>query len=180
MIPDKVQVQIRPSAGTESMQIFHAVGAAQFGSENYGIQHGGVIFAYSSSEVRLWAPTDAGGWGRITSIYDGWGQNNGDSRVASAEVRVRAWKSLCPILFDSGWVRMESQAEQESFREVKHNLGFVPWVQIATRYNSFVYEGFEHLFFKLVLKRQSKKKNPKQKLKQKASVCHKPTMIDLI
>lgn len=149
-IPAFVQVYIKAEDGNNAGFVFHGMGAAMGDdTRNYG----GVIFAYSDRNVRLWAPdvSDDSSNGYIVNIYDGWGGEVNTQRSNTASVRVKA-KGNCSINyhFDSGWFNMSAQSGTDSYKEMSHGLGVIPGeVRVLTRAidgnnKGFVFEGMGH------------------------------------
>ncbi|MEZ4848726.1 MAG: hypothetical protein R3B93_08935 [Bacteroidia bacterium] len=91
--PTRVKVLVKAIGGDNDGFIFEGTGSVQAdddNSENYG----GVVFAYSQTKIRLWAPTQNNGSasGRIISIEDGWGNEINRQASNNAEVRVLVWR----------------------------------------------------------------------------------------
>jgi len=132
----QVTVQIQATEGNNNGFIFEGIGSAQVDDDSPTVNYGGVVFAYDSQLVQLWAPNVHNGNsnGRIIWVGDGWGGDINAQDSSSALVRVRVWGSFCPTSFDSGWFKMSSQQEAESYREVKHYLNQQPFVRVLTKH----------------------------------------------
>jgi hypothetical protein len=91
--PSKVLVLVRATSGNNNGYIFEASGVAQ-GDDDDDNHYGGVLYAYNTSTVRLWAPDRNNGnsHGRIISINDGWGGEQNTQLSNSAQVRVLCWR----------------------------------------------------------------------------------------
>jgi len=136
--------------GPNSGYVFEAAGAAH-SDDDLDKDYAGLIFAYNNSTVRLWAPSQTlspppaqqYSKGFLIGVGDGLAGELYSQFSHTGNVRVRAWREECPHAFDSGWFAMESQAGQESYREVIHNLGAHPIVRILTQdpTTGFIYEG---------------------------------------
>ncbi len=90
--PSKVLVLVRATSGANNGFIFEAVGAAQSDDDNDA--YSGVVFAYNTSLVRLWAPdrnNDNSG-GRMIYVADGWGGEVNAQNSQTAQVRVLCWR----------------------------------------------------------------------------------------
>ncbi len=91
--PSKVLVLVRATSGNNNGYIFEATGSGQ-GDDDDSHNYGGLIYAYNTSNVRLWAPdrnNDSSG-GRIISVWDGWGGEVNSQQSTSASVRVLCWR----------------------------------------------------------------------------------------
>ena len=89
--PSRVKVLTKSVDGANRGYIFEAMGMAQ--NDDDGEAYGGLIFAYTKSAVRLWAPdkNNASKQGYIIDIYDGWGGEKHAQRSHNADVRVLVW-----------------------------------------------------------------------------------------
>ena len=93
--------------------------------EYYDEKYGGLLFAVSASEFRIWAPSVFRLFktGYVINIEKGWGQSgSSDVSYESGQYRVMLRKSK-PADYDSGWFDMESNHPDKSFVEVRHGLG---------------------------------------------------------
>ena len=98
VLPEYVRVLVRADDGNNDGYVFEGMGNAQTDDANGA--YGGVIFGYSDTAVRLWAPdrnNDKYSNGRIISIIDGWGGEINTQYSESASVRVLVWAdcNLC-------------------------------------------------------------------------------------
>lgn len=92
--PSQVKVLVKAIDGANKGFIFEGTGAAQNDDDGSNPDYGGVIFAYNDWNIRLWAPDRRNGssYGRIITIYDGWGGERHSQRSQEALVKVKAWK----------------------------------------------------------------------------------------
>ena len=134
-----VQVWIRPIEGPNKGYIFKAHGHAQVTDSHYMMRYGGVVFAYSTASVRLWAPSRSylhsrgsivnvgGGWGGREDNRNGIGvmldRHNQESQVAEIRVQVRVDR---PADYDSGSFLLYSEADAGSVRSFPHGLKELP------------------------------------------------------
>ena len=121
-VPDLVRVYASTEDGDSSGFRFEGTGACQNSgsSGNYG----GVIFAYNSKEVYLWAPTKYSGNtnGKLIYVEDGWGGEKYTQSSRVADLTIEAWNSLPTPNF-----RTEIQVDgSKRFYEVPHNLKQIP------------------------------------------------------
>jgi hypothetical protein len=91
---------------------------------------GGVVFGYSQSQYRLWAPNQWSGRpsnkGRIINIGYGWGNDMYLTQSNTADVRVVVSEEASPD-YDSGWLSLGSQASTpNSYLELTHGLPGTP------------------------------------------------------
>lgn len=133
----RVRVWLRAADGINQGLVFHSTDSSHYSDDyDWWPQHGGVISAYSSATVRLWAPQ----WvkfqrGAIFNVMAGVGAtfdgNNNfieetNAQIShTAEVRVKVTRQAPPD-FDTGWFRFAAQQQYDSFRTVYHNLGVMP------------------------------------------------------
>ena len=91
--PSKVLVLTRATSGNNNGYIFEASGVAQ-GDDDDSNHYGGVVYAYNTSTVRLWAPDRNNGnsGGRIISVYEGWGGEVNTQQSQTAQVRILCWR----------------------------------------------------------------------------------------
>lgn len=156
VLPDRVRVLVRATDGPNSHFVFEGMGMPQSDDDNQQAPYGGVVFGYSASEVRIWAPTeryseserhngDYSDLGRIILTGEGWAGDKFGQRSVSAEARVLAWMETGDPTFDSDWLDMSSGINP--FLEVEHGLGTVPertQVLIQPKFGkhaAFVFEG---------------------------------------
>ena len=134
----KLSVWVRPVDGPNKGFIFKGHGSAQMVDYSWVLRYGGVIGAYDSSTVRVWAPTH---WqhtssGHIVNIGEGWGGEFRDSSTVFvkehkkqlshlADVRVVVRRDVPPD-FDSGPFLMKAEEGSASVIDIRHNLGQVP------------------------------------------------------
>lgn len=93
----RVQVLITPTSSTVNNYgyYFQGVGSAQQDDDGGTRAHGGVVFAYSSTKVRLWTPdkNNDGRAGKILFVDDGWGGEFNTIYSDTANVRVKVWRT---------------------------------------------------------------------------------------
>ena len=134
----KMQVWIRPVDGPNKGFRFRGHGSAQMVDFSWVLRYGGVVGAYDSTRVRLWAPTS---WqiassGYIVNIGEGWGGEFKDSstvfvkehnsqRSHLADIRVIIRRDVPPD-FDSGPFVMKAEEGSASTVDIRHNLGGIP------------------------------------------------------
>jgi len=121
-VPDLVRVYASAEDGDSSGFRFEGTGACQNSgsSGNYG----GVIFAYNSKELYLWAPTKYSGNtnGKLIYVEDGWGGEKYTQSSRVADVTIEAWNSLPTPNFHA-----EIQVDDSRrFYEVPHKLKQIP------------------------------------------------------
>lgn len=102
---------------------FNGVGSSQASPKisNYG----GIVYAYNSMFVRVWAPTQYRNHsnGRIIYLKDGWGRDWRVHVSSEAEVVVEVWKSGPEPTLQ---LDITLDTIKSSFSEVKHQLGQIP------------------------------------------------------
>ncbi len=93
--PSHVKVLVKAIDGNNSGFIFEGTGSQGENDDETNQQYGGVIFAYDSTRVRIWAPdvnNGANTTGRMISVHDGWGGEANTQASQTAEVKVLVWK----------------------------------------------------------------------------------------
>jgi hypothetical protein len=110
------------------------IGNVTFGTKSYPELYGGLLFAYNSKNIRLWAPSGVNGY--IININTGWGQKNLQS-TKTASVNVRASVGSNPQ-FDTGWVSMRSQSNKPSKiqKDFYHSLGSLEYAVVKVFYRA--------------------------------------------
>ena len=86
--PFYVRVYAKPRQGHNSEFCFNGIGSSQ--SSPSRSSYGGLIFAYNSEVVRIWAPTNPNG--HIVFVKDGWGGEVNTQESDEAEVVVEVWR----------------------------------------------------------------------------------------
>ncbi|XP_022804407.1 uncharacterized protein LOC111341691 [Stylophora pistillata] len=86
--PFYVRVYAKPTGGNNSGFCFNGIGSSQ--SSPSKSSFGGLIFAYNSEFVRIWAPSDLKG--HVVFVKDGWGGEVNTQESNEAEVVVEVWK----------------------------------------------------------------------------------------
>ena len=86
--PFYVRVYAKPLSGSNKAFCFNGIGSSQ--SSPSRSSYGGLIFAYNSESVRIWAPTDPNG--HVVFVKDGWGGEVNTQESDEAEVVVEVWK----------------------------------------------------------------------------------------
>ena len=92
--PSVVKVLVKAVSGENKGFIFEGMGSAQNDDDDKHGTYGGVIFAYSDWNVRLWAPDKNNAYsnGHIIHVHDGWGGEMHSQVSKTALVKVKAWK----------------------------------------------------------------------------------------
>ena len=60
-LPLKVKVLVRPTSGPNANYVFEAVGSAMW-DDDYEILYCGLVYMYSDTSIRLWAPMSTSGY----------------------------------------------------------------------------------------------------------------------
>jgi hypothetical protein len=76
--PGFVKVVSKPTSGVNNGYLFEGVGAAQVTDVRPFRQYSGVVFAYNTGDVRLWAPGKSSdeithAYSSLIALGDGWG-----------------------------------------------------------------------------------------------------------
>lgn len=141
-VPWNVRVGVRVQSGDNAGFIFQGIGSvmvdgSEIGSVTYDDvaypeTYGGLLFAFNSQVIRLWAPSEDNGY--IVNVAGGWGHTNLQSEKA-ADVRVRASPGTTPQ-YDSGWEAMRSQSSDASLiqRDYSHGLGSLKYALVKVFY----------------------------------------------
>ena len=116
--PFYVRVYARPKDGQNSGFCFTGIGSSQ--SSPSRSSYGGLIYAYNSEFVRIWAPTNQNG--HVVFVKDGWGGEMKVQESNDAEVVVEVWKKGPPPTFRVENVMGTQRSTAEVFLKVKHNL----------------------------------------------------------
>ncbi|XP_065837147.1 uncharacterized protein [Oscarella lobularis] len=133
--PSQCRVLTKAVDGNNIGFIFEGIGAPTGYDIIKYFSYGGLVFAYNSSDVRLWAPTKnkVSTDGRIVFVTDGWGGPEGEKNGQAshtANVTVQAWSAdnerVLKPAWESSWFTMSSQSGVASFTELNHNLGTLP------------------------------------------------------
>ncbi|CAE7942841.1 unnamed protein product, partial [Symbiodinium sp. KB8] len=124
-VPGRVRVLVMVVGGVNDGFVFEAVGSAQ--ADDSVAQYSGVVYAYSSTAIRIWAPSKASGGagGYVVGVGDGWAATTRAQWSHSAKVRVLAWRTRRPADWTSRWITVSS-TPAEAFHEVAHNLHTLP------------------------------------------------------
>lgn len=121
-VPDLVSVYASSQDGANSGFQFEGTGACHHSGAkgNYA----GVLFAYDSREVYIWAPTKYSGNtnGNLIFVGDGWGGGRFKQASRTADVTIVAWNSLPPPNFHTN-IQVD---KTRMFYEVPHNLRQIP------------------------------------------------------
>ena len=120
--PFYVRVYARARNADGKLFCFNGVGASQASPKISG--YGGIIYAYNSMYVRIWAPTQYKNYsnGRIVYLKDGWGGQDVHD-FSQAEVVVEVWKSGPDPSLE---IDVVLDTLKSSFREIDHKLGQIP------------------------------------------------------
>jgi hypothetical protein len=92
--PSRVKVLVRAIDGANEGFIFEGSGVQHQDDDRDKGDHGGVVFAYDQTRVRIWAPSknNTSDYGRIINILDGWGGEVNSQRSQTAQVKVLVWR----------------------------------------------------------------------------------------
>lgn len=129
-IPIKVDVQVKPISGNNTDYVFPGLGSSQQDDDKPGT-YGGVVYKYNDTSVKLYVPNRNDNSADGTVIFTG----NSNAWVGpfvqkedEAEVRVRVW-TACNFPtpdYESNWIPLKVENGSDSFRELRHNLGYIP------------------------------------------------------
>lgn len=119
--PFYVRVYVKPLGGPNSDFCFSAVGSSQ--SSPTRSSYGGVIFAYNSTVVRVWAPTDPNG--HIVFVKDGWGGEVYAQEADEAEVVVEVWKDGPAPTFQIEHL-IDTRISSQLYQKIDHELRQLP------------------------------------------------------
>lgn len=119
--PFYVRVYATSKSGPNKGFAFEAVGVNHVDSKF--TSYGGLIYAYNSEYIRIWAPNDPSG--SIIFIKDGWGRETNAQQTGKAVVFVEMWKSGPEPNFQIDTVIGNGTA-RGSFREIQHLLAQIP------------------------------------------------------
>lgn len=119
--PFYVRVYATSKSGPNKGFAFEGVGVNHVDS-NY-TSYGGIIYAYNSEYIRIWAPNDPSG----SSIFikDGWGRGKNAQQTSKAFVFVEMWKYGPEPNFQIETV-IGKGTSRGSFREIRHLLQQIP------------------------------------------------------
>ena len=92
--PSRVLVLVRAIDGNNSGFIFHGIGSSQQDDDTGNAHHGGVVYAYDQTRVRLWVPdaNNSDNSGAIINVNDGWGEETNVQTSHTAQIRVLCWE----------------------------------------------------------------------------------------
>lgn len=123
----EMRVEMRATDGANEGFVFQGMGSAQVADDYGGLYYGGIIYGWSRTTTRVWAPTrwNNQALGRMVFIPDSYGGRY-SQMSSTAQVRVKAFVGEAAPTFDSGWFRMESQKGITSYDERPHGLGATP------------------------------------------------------
>lgn len=121
--PFYVRVYAKPRNGNNSAFCFNGIGSSQ--SSPSRSSFGGLIYAYNTEFVRIWAPTDANG--HVVFVKDGWGGEVNTQVSNEAEIVVEVWKDGPAPTFQIEHV-VDTRAVQLSkvYHQVDHELRQLP------------------------------------------------------
>lgn len=120
--PFYVRVYAKPRGGHNGDFCFNGIGSSQ-SSPSRG-SYGGVIFAYNSEFVRVWAPTDPNG--HVVFVKDGWGGEVNTQESDEAEVVVEVWKDGPAPTFQNEQVIDTRVHISKVYLKVDHELRQLP------------------------------------------------------
>ncbi|KXJ23721.1 uncharacterized protein LOC110249945 [Exaiptasia diaphana] len=119
--PFYVRVYATPKSGPNKGFVFEGVGVNHVDAKY--TSYGGVIFAYNSEYIRIWAPNNRSGY--IIFVKDGWGREKNAQQTSKAIVFVQMWKSGPEPNFEIDTV-IGNGTSSGSFKEIRHNLRQIP------------------------------------------------------
>lgn len=119
--PFYVRVYAQPKTGANQGFCFNGIGVNQVDSSH--TSYGGIIYAYNSEYIRVWAPTQPSG--HIIFIKDGWGGGRYSQQSDEALVVVEIWASGPEPNFQIDTV-IGNGTKRGSFGEVDHQLRQIP------------------------------------------------------
>jgi hypothetical protein len=140
---------------------FPGMGAAGMDGKDWSNSYGGLLFAVSPTQVRLWAPSNSVGYRDTHEDHEpsiirvGYGYGGTYDAVTGAAIgepkaqsshhamaRVRVCEDSPPA-YDSGWFAMRSGESGSSFTEVRHGIGRRPArVKVIARATAGANAGF--------------------------------------
>ena len=121
VLPFYVRVYAKPPEGKNRDFCFNGIGSSQ-SSPSRG-SYGGIIFAYNSKYVRVWAPTDPNG--HIVFVKDGWGGEVNTQQSDAAEVVVEIWKDGPAPTFQTDRL-IDTAILSSVFVKIDHKLRKLP------------------------------------------------------
>jgi hypothetical protein len=127
-VPDRVKVMIRVRDGNNQNFVFEGAGSGQTDRNLWYYRTGGVVFGYSATMFRVWAPSQYPYNMNGYSVFTGesWGFNQQPQSSMDVDCRILAWAKVAPPDYDSGWSRKPMIANVMSYAEFYHNLGVIP------------------------------------------------------
>lgn len=125
--PFHVRVYAKVLNGVNAGFCFEGVGAAQVSARKSGHSYGGLIFAYNSNYVRIWAPSlfRDNSNGRIIFVRQGWGGEKYSQRAEEALVVVEVW-NIGPVPTFQTNILVDISIANRVFFEVEHELAEIP------------------------------------------------------
>ena len=125
--PFHVRVYAKVLNGVNAGFCFEGVGAAQVSARKSGHSHGGLIFAYNSNYVRIWAPSlfRNNSNGRIIFVRQGWGGEKYSQRAEEALVVVEVW-NIGPVPTFQKNILVDISFANRVFFEIEHELAEIP------------------------------------------------------
>ncbi|KAL4226706.1 hypothetical protein ACF0H5_014686 [Mactra antiquata] len=142
-IPYKVDVQVRPTFGSNSGWIFSGDSAMQSDDDLKDEVYGGVVYFYDSSNIYIITPLKTNNFavGRVLNTGENKNRRLGNNHQASNEayVRVKVWS---PVDFpkpdiESEWFPLDTDNPSRAYHELTHGLNEYPGlVNVQTRSTS--------------------------------------------
>lgn len=125
--PFHVRVYAKVLSGVNAGFCFEGVGAAQDSARKTGHSYGGLVFAYNSNYVRIWAPSSfkSNSNGKIIFVCQGWGGKKYNQHCDEALVVVEVW-NIGPVPTFQTSVVVDTRMPNRVFHEVEHRLAEIP------------------------------------------------------
>ena len=120
--PYYVRVYAKPRSGNNNGFCFNGIGSSQ--SSPSRSSYGGLIFAYNSEFIRIWAPSDPKG--HVVFVKDGWGGEENTQESNEAEVVVEVWKDGPAPTYQMEHVIDTRAKNPKVFLQVDHGLRQLP------------------------------------------------------
>jgi hypothetical protein len=145
VLPYKVEVQIRPTSGSNAGWIFHGDPAFQ-SDDDYGKTYGGIVYLYNETHVILVAPNKSNNQNAGVIINTGEANfkrtgNNHQTEI-EAFVRCKVWapSDFPEPDFKTDWLPLDIQNSSLSFYELEHKLsGYPRFINVQIRCNGSNY-----------------------------------------
>ena len=127
--PFRVRVYAKVQNGPNEGFCFEAVGSAQVSirKKESLYSYGGIVYAYNSSHVRIWAPSKYKNNknGQLVLVGYGWGNERYRQRVDTALVFIEVWY-IGPLPTFQTSMLVDTRTRTRIFHDIKHNLEELP------------------------------------------------------